>query len=151
MNKRIHKPCLTINKQTANKKLFQLKLTCLCKVIILLKWPVASCLNVAVNLCLCLHNYFVWTNNHLSTGVTAFNCFVLLRLNLVIFLHEFEGLCIGESVRVNRNLELSDLELSKVNLVTLWRKKIGTGGKTWVIRKFELSEFELTSFNCTWY
>ena len=58
------------------------------------------------------------------------------------------GLWTGESAQVNRNLELSDLELSEVNLVTLWRKKIETGGKTRFIRKFELNQFELTSFNC---
>ena len=55
----------------------------------------------------------------------------------------------GESTRVNRNLKLSDLKLSEVNLVTLRRKKIGTGRKTRVIWKFELSEFKLTIFNCT--
>ena len=59
-----------------------------------------------------------------------------------------EGLGTKKSARANRNLELSDLELSVVNLVTLWRKIFGTDRKTRVIRKFELSESELTSFNC---
>ena len=36
------------------------------------------------------------------------------------------GLGTKKSPRVNQNLELSDLELSEVNLVTLWRKKVGT-------------------------
>ena len=91
---------------------------------------------------------------HKQSLLQTFNWFVCLSINFDLssdISAWIKALGPGKPPRVNRNLELSDLELSKVNLVTLWRKKVGTGGKTRVypeirVKRVWVNEFQLYVF-----